>query len=259
MKGRASFCLFTLAASAALLTISSCTTPPSPVESNPANTGTDTTTDVSTPDTDGAEAEPENPDGKASAAEGTAGTPDAGSGEATGQAAATAGRVTLEPGPEITGPVPGAYITVFLERRLIALCQGRKYLRVYQDVSWPRVMDKAKSRAGDGRPPIGTFYLAEHEPGGTEPRLTVSYPSIQNAEGALAQGRIDPMVYNRIAQAIQKRGLPPQDTDLGGGIRFTPTRDDVAETQGGFAMREPDFQELARAIKRGAWVVIRRR
>lgn len=76
-----------------------------------------------------------------------------------------------------------------------------------------------KSKEGDGRTPIGTYYVCTRNSNSRfYLSLGISYPNKEDASTALNEGRIDESTYNQIADAIDSQAQPPWNTPLGGEI-----------------------------------------
>lgn len=154
---------------------------------------------------------------------------------------------------EITGPIPGAYLTVYPKLKFIGLCvPGQGYIRKYNQVGIPKELTGAKMGAQDGRTPYGKYYIADRQRDRDGARLYLSWPSPEDAQRI----GIDPGKIAEINNAWRTLGLPPQDTAAGGGVGITGLRNWVEFTEGGFTMEEPQMEEIFTALPQGAWVFI---
>lgn len=76
-----------------------------------------------------------------------------------------------------------------------------------------------KQREGDGRTPEGSYAVCvRNEQSNYHLALGLSYPNTQDADAALADGRITWDQREAIAQACAAGHRPPWDTPLGGAI-----------------------------------------
>jgi murein DD-endopeptidase MepM/ murein hydrolase activator NlpD len=86
-----------------------------------------------------------------------------------------------------------------------------------------------KLRQGDLRLPEGSYRICEKSPGPFtggqwwqsylgDGWMKISYPNNHDAQRGLEQGIITPKQFRLIRDANEKGAIPPQDTDLGGGI-----------------------------------------
>jgi hypothetical protein len=154
---------------------------------------------------------------------------------------------------EITGPIPGAYLTIYPKLRFIGLCvPGQGYVRKYQQVGVPADLFGAKLSARDGRVPYGGYYIAERHRDRDGPRLFLSWPSPGDARRiGLNPGRLA-----EVENAWRRRALPPQNTEAGGGVGLNGLRNWVEVTEGGFSLEAPHMEEIFTALPDGAWVFI---
>lgn len=77
-----------------------------------------------------------------------------------------------------------------------------------------------KVTRGDRRTPEGWYRISEKVSSGYAGALIVHFPNEVDARLAFGAGTIDRVTYQKIASAIQRGSLPPQETDLGGDILF---------------------------------------
>jgi hypothetical protein len=156
---------------------------------------------------------------------------------------------------EITGPIPGAYLTIYPRLRFVGLCvPGQGYVRKYQQVGVPADLVNPKLNAQDGRVPYGRYYLAERHRDTDGPRLFLSWPSPEDARRI----GLDPGRLAQVDNAWRQHLLPPQDTAAGGGVGLNGLRNWVETTEGGFALEAPHMEEIFTALPDGAWVLIER-
>jgi murein L,D-transpeptidase YafK len=153
-------------------------------------------------------------------------------------------------------------VTVYKsERRLVAACRGggeRSF-----PVSLSREPVGAKRARGDQRVPEGAYRVAAAaRPSRFHLFLPIDYPSLADAEGALAEGRITRAERDVIARAHADGRLPPHDTALGGrlGIHGEGERWrgdlDLDWTEGCIAVTDAVIDWLALAAPPGTPVVI---
>ncbi len=154
---------------------------------------------------------------------------------------------------EITGPIPGAYLTIYPKLKFVGLCvPGQGYIRKYNRIGVPSDLANPKMSARDGRTPYGRYYIAERHRDGDGARLYISWPSPEDAKrigldaGSMAQ----------VANAWRRQELPPQDTAAGGGVGLNGLRNWVDVTEGGFALEEPHMEEIFTALPDKSWVFI---
>lgn len=154
---------------------------------------------------------------------------------------------------EITGAIPGAYLTIYPKLKFVGLCvPGQGYIRKYNQVAVPRDTSLAKLSAHDGRTPYGKYYIAARSVGTDGPALVLSWPS---PEDAFRIGLPEAELLG-VEEAWLGQELPPQETVAGGGVSLDSDRNRVEETDGGFSLEPQHMEEINAALPDGAWVFI---
>ncbi len=146
---------------------------------------------------------------------------------------------------EIVSSVPGAYAALFRSRAALGLCVGREYIRVYKNVATPETT------------PVGDYRILARETENGAPVLILNYPTTADARKALAAGRIEQGVMDRIQQAALGDVAPPFDTPLGGPLRLIVAGQAGPPNAIDVTLRKAELEELARALKVGSTVRIR--
>jgi murein L,D-transpeptidase YafK len=119
-------------------------------------------------------------------------------------------------------------------RRLTATCDSGQ--RHEFPVALGRLAFGDKAVTGDLRTPEGFYRVAEPgRPSTFHIFMLLDYPSRDDAERALREGRISERTYARISLAHARGQLPPQDTELGGRIGL---HGEGGEHQGMSAVRD---------------------
>lgn len=121
---------------------------------------------------------------------------------------------------EITGPIEGAYVVIYLSRNFVGLVVGQQYARAWYYASMPQNITAAKALRNDRRAPVGDYYICGHELDGNVMTLVLSYPSPQLAEAAVRERRITPAQQAAIVNAWRQTAPPPFTTALGGPVRI---------------------------------------
>jgi len=154
-------------------------------------------------------------------------------------------------------PKPGElWVVVSKSKRRLVVLRGEETIRSYPIVlgSDP---DGDKQREGDGRTPIGTFYVSEkNEKSKYYLFIGVSYPNEEDAERGLRDGLITDEEYETIVHAIEERRCPPWYTRLGGEIGFHGGGTGWDWTRGCVALDNKDMRELYALIREGVNVTI---
>jgi hypothetical protein len=135
------------------------------------------------------------------------------------------------------------------ERRLVAECSGGGRLSFRIGLSRE---PGPKRLRGDRRTPEGEYRIAAPGRASRFHRfLPIDYPSLADAERALADGRITQAERDAIARAHAEGRLPPQDTPLGGALGFHGEGPrwrgplDLDWTEGCFALADAEIDLLA--------------
>jgi hypothetical protein len=103
------------------------------------------------------------------------------------------------------------------ERQITASCAGGS-VRSFR-VALGQLPLGYKREQHDLRTPEGFYRIAEAPRGSRfHVFMLLDYPSLADADRALSTGYITPKTYLRIARAVARGDLPPQDTLLGGVI-----------------------------------------
>ncbi len=155
---------------------------------------------------------------------------------------------------EITGPIEGAYLTVYPKLKFIGLCvPGQDYIRKYNQVAVPMDLVERKLSARDGRTPYGKYFIAgrDRDNAGAA-RLLLSWPSPDDARRI----GLDPESTQAIDNAWLDKILPPQTTAAGGGVTIEEAGPGQEWTAGGLGLEKPQMEELFLALPDGAWIFI---
>lgn len=148
------------------------------------------------------------------------------------------------------------------ERRLLAHCE--RGARVELRIALGRDPEGPKRLAGDARTPEGSYRISGPPQNSRFHRfLPIDYPSREDAESALAAGRLSPADHRRILEAHARGELPPADTALGGGLglhgegeRWRGDSPHLDWTYGCIALSDGDIDFLAERAAVGTPVEI---
>lgn len=168
--------------------------------------------------------------------------------------------------PVVASPPPCARILLIevrkARRELVAYCEGGAALRM--TAAMGRAPRGHKATLGDMRTPEGSYRVS-----GTLTAnrfygfIPLDYPSLADADAALAQGRITPRDHARIARAHARGVTPPDDTPLGGDIgihgegqRWAGDTQHLDWTYGCVAVTDGELDWLAERLEVGVEVVI---
>ncbi len=154
---------------------------------------------------------------------------------------------------EIVGAISGAYLTIYPKLKFIGLCvPGQGYIRKYNQVTVPADLLSPKMHARDGRTPYGKYFIAGRERTNQGSRLLLSWPSPEDARRI----GLDAGTVSTIENAWLDQILPPQNTAAGGGVMLSTVRPGQSQAENGFALEEPNMEEIFVALPDGAWVFV---
>lgn len=148
------------------------------------------------------------------------------------------------------------------DRVLRAFCAGGGLIEMTAAMGREPRGDKRLS--GDRRTPEGRYHvIGDPADSRFHAFIPLDYPSVDDADRALAEGRISRRDHARIVDA-HARGLPPPgDTPLGGDIglhgegpRWAGDSEDLNWTFGCVAVSDADLDRLIARIEPGVPVVI---
>lgn len=101
----------------------------------------------------------------------------------------------------------------------IEVKKGEKTLETINDIAIGQGGAGFKNHRGDNITPFGNYKIGWiGEKSSFRRFFGLTYPSPEDAENALHQGRIDLSTYSRIVSAHRYHQVPPQNTPLGGRI-----------------------------------------
>jgi murein L,D-transpeptidase YafK len=105
------------------------------------------------------------------------------------------------------------------ERTLRAYCKRGAVIEMA--IALGRQEVGPKTQSGDQRTPEGRYQIAgKARTGRFHLFLPIDYPSTEDAEVALGEGRLSAADHHRIIAAHEAGLLPPDDTPLGGDLGF---------------------------------------
>jgi murein L,D-transpeptidase YafK len=149
------------------------------------------------------------------------------------------------------------------ERLLEIQCEGGFVFSV--PAAFGRGERGPKRAAGDQRTPEGEYRVSGSARASRFHRFVpIDYPSIADADAALADGRISAAAHAGIVAAHQRGVMPPQDTPLGGllglhgeGVRWRGETPAIDWTDGCIGLADRDVEFVAERVREGTPVEIR--
>lgn len=161
--------------------------------------------------------------------------------------------------------VPLTHLTLPVKNpRIVVRKSGRK-LELYSDTVLVKTYKVGlglnpvsdKKREGDRCTPEGDFYIfTKNDKSAYYHSLGLSYPNVEDAERGLRDGLITRAQHDEIFDAIRRKRMPPQNTELGGQIYIHGNGAGSDWTWGCVALENEDIKELYEAVSVGTTVTI---
>jgi len=114
-----------------------------------------------------------------------------------------------------------------------------------------------KQRQGDGKTPEGWYPTSDKPWSSFYAAIAVHYPNAQDAEAAVADGRISRKVGDTITSADKARKKPPQTTPMGGEILLHGGGSSTDWTLGCVALEDTHIDDLRSHLPKGIRVWVR--
>lgn len=141
------------------------------------------------------------------------------------------------------------------ERRMVLEVDGQPVHTFRIALGGAPIGDKA--RQGDQRTPEGELYIAWKNAGSSFHRfLGLSYPMPHHAASATERGMISREERRRIDRAARSRGIPPQQTKLGGYVGIHGGGAGLDWTLGCIAVSDEEIELLFEKLRTGDRVVV---
>jgi murein L,D-transpeptidase YafK len=157
------------------------------------------------------------------------------------------------------------WLLVDTKARRIEVKKGDHTIETLDKIAIGRAGAGMKMRRGDNITPFGSYKIGWiGEKTSFRRFFGLTYPSVEDAEKALAQHTIDETTYYQIVSAHMNHQLPPQDTPLGGqiGIHGLGSADIQIHrifdwTHGCIALTNEQIDRLSRLVDTGTVVKIK--
>ncbi len=155
---------------------------------------------------------------------------------------------------------PGVDVPVTSTRTLVVVDKTARELSLYQGSdlagAWPVALGRGgpvgpKRAEGDLRTPEGWYSSSDKPTSDYHGAIAIHYPNIEDADLALADGRIDAATRDQIATAIAAGERPPQQTPLGGEILIHGGGAGTDWTLGCIALADEDIDALRARLPDG--------
>ena len=156
----------------------------------------------------------------------------------------------------LTLPLVNPKIVVSKSKRLLQLYSDGEVVKTYRvGLGLSPVEDKV--RAGDRRTPEGDFYICmKNSHSQFYLSLELSYPNQKHADRGLRDGLITRAQHNQIVSGLNRKGVPPQNTRLGGELFIHGNGSQSDWTWGCVALDDKDIRELFDSVPVGTPVTI---
>lgn len=159
----------------------------------------------------------------------------------------------------------GVWLKVDTEAATLTVMNGDKPQKVFKDIAIGRYGTTDAKMQGDHRTPLGRFTIGWIPETSRYHRfLGLTYPDVERAERALADGKISEAQWQAIRRAAETNARPPQNTPLGGfiGIHGTGAGDPRIHrqynwTNGCIALTNEQIDRLMAWVRVGTPVEIR--
>ena len=154
-------------------------------------------------------------------------------------------------------PLKHPRIVILKSKRRLELYSDGAVVRTYKvGLGLNPVPDKV--REGDRATPEGDFYVfTRNDKSAFYLSLGISYPNIEDAHRGLRDGLISRAQHDAIVKANKRKGMPPQNTALGGQIYIHGNGASRDWTWGCVALENEDVKELFAAVPAGTAVTIK--
>ena len=167
--------------------------------------------------------------------------------------------------PAISLADPDVWLLVNTQTLNMEVKKGDKTVAVMKNIAIGRNGAGEKTQRGDDITPLGNYRIGWiNEKSTFRKFFGLTYPSIEDADSALKQGKIDTDTYDAIAKAHLSGEVPPQNTDLGGQIGIhglggasLSFHKSMNWTRGCIALTNDQIDQLSQWIEKGTLVTVK--
>lgn len=147
-------------------------------------------------------------------------------------------------------------LEIYKEKRLLVVKSQQKPIK-YFSVGLGFAPTGDKVQEGDGKTPEGSFYVCQKVPNSNYHKaFLISYPSPTHAKAGFERKSISEKQYQNILYAHKVKGIPPQNTALGGLIEIHGNGSSSDWTLGCIALEDTCIDELWKVVTVGTLVTI---
>ena len=167
--------------------------------------------------------------------------------------------------PVISSADHNVWLLVDTQKLSMEVKKGDKTITVMKNIAIGRNGAGEKTRRGDDITPLGNYRIGWiNEKSTFRKFFGLTYPSKEDADSALKQGKIDSYTHDAIARAHLSGQVPPQDTDLGGQIGIhglggasLSFHKSMNWTRGCIALTNDQIDQLSQWIEKGTVVKVK--
>ena len=160
---------------------------------------------------------------------------------------------------------PAPWVLVDTSTLKLFVMRGDEVVAAFDNISIGSNGTTREKHVADERTPLGDYRIREIRDSDRFHRfLALDYPTLADAERALADGRIDGALFERVRSAWQRGETPPQDTPLGGHLGLHGIGEGSPEihadfnwTNGCIALTNKQIDALVEQVTVGTRVLIR--
>ena len=147
----------------------------------------------------------------------------------------------------------------------LTVMQGDSILRTYDNIAIGSNGPTWNKQVNDEKTPLGNFTINGIRPSERFALfLAIDYPTMEHAQRALEDGRLNQAEFQAIRDAWNNKLPPPQDTRLGGqlgihglGLGSVDIHNSFNWTDGCIALTNAQVEELAGLVRIGTRVSVR--
>ena len=173
--------------------------------------------------------------------------------------------VCLSLAPVISLADQDVWLLVDTQKLSMEVKKGDKTVAVMNNIAIGRNGAGEKTERGNDMTPLGNYRIGWiNEKSTFRKFFGLTFPSIEDADNALKQGKINTDTYDGIARAHSAGLVPPQNTDLGGQIGIhglggvsLSFHKSMNWTRGCIALTNDQIDQLSQWIEKGTLVTVK--
>lgn len=167
--------------------------------------------------------------------------------------------------PSIALAAADIWLLIDTRTRNLEVKKGDETIDVLEHVVIGRKGAGNKEYRGDDVTPLGNYRIGWiNDKSSFRKFFGLTYPSVEQAQQALQQGKIDPSTYDAIEAAHVRGAIPPQNTVLGGQIGIHGlgsgsliVHEEFDWTHGCIALTNDQIDRLSQYVEKGTLVTVK--